>query len=66
MAAYETRISYEGDLVRLTTDDPDVIADVEEIPDARLVDVITGAQTYELSRTALALHFPHLVGGGES
>ena len=65
MAAYETRISYEGDLVRITTDDPEVIADVEAIPEARLVDVITGAQTYELTRSALALHFPHLVGGTE-
>ena len=65
MAAYETRISYEGDLVRITTDDPEVIADVDAIPEARLVDVITGAQTYELTRGALALHFPHLVGGAD-
>ena len=63
MPTYETRISYEGDLVRLTTDDPDVIADVEGIPEARLVDVVTGAQTYELTRNTLALHFPHLVDG---
>ena len=65
MPTYETRISYEGSLVRLTTDDPDVIADVQQIPEARLVDVATGVQTYELTRNALAIHFPHLVGGTE-
>ena len=63
---YETRISYEGDLARVTTDDPEVIAELDAHPDARVVAEASGWTSYELAANALALHFPRLADARDS
>ena len=60
----ETEITFEGTTARIRTTDPDVLAELEALPDARAVDA-DGGRTYTLSREALQLHLPHLQTTGD-
>ena len=54
----QTEVKLEEVTVEIRTNDPDVIAEVEKVPGARVVDA-GDERVFEISRESLHVHLPH-------
>jgi hypothetical protein len=61
MPKFETTLAGEGDMITITTDDPEVHAAMTAIDSAQPMDDAADRKRFQLPRRDAQIHFPHLL-----